>query len=174
MERATQLRQRLRFLTWIIIFGLVVSGATAVPLEWELELMARWLGVTDFKPDHQVAGFANWVHRVWVGVQETDASYPFISYGTDWLAFAHFVIAIAFVGALRDPVRNRWLYQFGMIACVLVLPWAFLMGHIRDIPVAWRLIDCSFGVFGFVPMWLGHRLAGELEELEPQSGNKGK
>lgn len=165
MDRATQLRQRLRFLTWIIIFGLVVSGATAVPLEWELELVARWLGVTDFKPDHQVAGIANWVHRVWVGVQETDANFPFMSYGTDWLAFAHFVIAIAFVGALRDPVRNRWLYQFGMIACALVIPWAFLMGHIRDIPVGWRLIDCSFGVFGFIPMWLGHHYAVELEEM---------
>jgi hypothetical protein len=45
------------------------------------------------------------------GVHETGRRFPFVTYGTDWLAFGHFVIALAFVGALRDPVRNRWLYQ---------------------------------------------------------------
>lgn len=172
MNRATELRQRLRFLTWIIVFGLVVSGATAVPVEWELKQLARWLEIADARASDQLPGLAGWILHVWIGVRETDSSFPFLAYGTDWLAFAHFVIAIAFVGALRDPVRNRWLFQFGMIACVLVLPWAFLMGHIRDIPVGWRLIDCSFGVLGFIPMWLGHRDAGELERLQCESKQK--
>ncbi|HET9315800.1 MAG TPA: hypothetical protein VFQ51_09425, partial [Vicinamibacteria bacterium] len=88
---------------------------------------------------------------------------PFLSYGTDWLAFGHFMIALVFVGALQDPVRNRWLYLFGMIACALVLPFALGFGALRGIPFWWRLVDCCFGVFGFVPALLCHRWAGELE-----------
>jgi hypothetical protein len=44
--------------------------------------------------------------------------------------------------------------QFGLIACVLVIPFAFVAGAFRDIPYGWRLIDCSFGVFGFLLLWL--------------------
>lgn len=84
-------------------------------------------------------------------------------YGTDWLAFGHFMIALVFVGALRDPVRNRWLYEFGMVACALVPLWALGFGHVRGIPMWWRMIDSTFGVIGFVPMWLCYRWSGELE-----------
>ena len=34
--------------------------------------------------------------------------YPLLAYGTDWLAFSHLVLAVVFLGAWRDPVRNRW------------------------------------------------------------------
>ena len=88
---------------------------------------------------------------------------PFLFYGTDWLAFGHFVIAIVFIGALRDPVRNRWLFDFGLTACVLVIPYALVFGGIRGIPFWWRLIDCSFGVFGFIPLWFCRKWTRELE-----------
>ena len=48
-------------------------------------------------------------------------------------------------------MRNRWLFDFGLIACVLVIPFALVFGAVRGIPFWWRLIDCSFGVFGFDP-----------------------
>lgn len=41
------------------------------------------------------------------------------------------MIAIAFIGPLRDPVRNIWIIQWGMIACVLVIPLALLAGAAR-------------------------------------------
>lgn len=68
-----------------------------------------------------------------------------------------------FVGALRHPVRNAWLYTFGMIASVLIVPWALITGEVRGIPLSWRLIDCAFGVAGFIPCWLCHRWTRELE-----------
>jgi hypothetical protein len=80
-----------------------------------------------------------------------------MAYGTDWLAFAHIVIAVAFIGPLRDPVRNIWVIEFGMIACALVIPLALIFGPLRGIPFFWRLIDCSFGIIGFVPLWLVRR-----------------
>lgn len=97
---------------------------------------------------------------------ETHRLYPFIAYGTDWLAFAHIVIAIAFVGPLKDPAKNIWVIEFVMIACVLVLPLALIFGPVRGIPFFWRLIDCSFGVFGFIPLWLIHRAIRRIAALE--------
>ena len=78
--------------------------------------------------------------------------YPFLAYGYDWLAFAHFVLAILFIGPLKDPVRNKWVIEFGMIACLLIIPFAFIAGHLRGIPLGWRLIDCAFGVVGLTPL----------------------
>lgn len=60
-------------------------------------------------------------------------------------------------------MRNKWLFQFGMIACVGVVPWGLGFGALRDIPLGWRLIDCAFGVVGFFPMWHCWRLANEVE-----------
>ena len=158
-----QLRQRLRAWTAFFIFGLVVSGLTAIPLETELEILERLVGKGS-------EGFAGWIHRVAEGLRETNAKFPFLAYGTDWLAFGHLVIAVAFIGAWRDPVRNKWLFQFGMIACVAVVPWALVFGEVRGIPLGWRLIDCAFGVVGFFPMWHCDRLAGRLEESHTDSG----
>ena len=32
-----------------------------------------------------------------------------------------------------------------------------LCGALRGIPIYWRLIDCAFGVLGFLPLWLARR-----------------
>ena len=151
----------IKCLTWFFIIGLFISGATALPLQTELDAIVKFLGGVD---SAHTSGFVFWISKVREALNETYAKYPFIAYGTDWLAFGHFVIAIAFIGALRDPVRNRWLYLFGMISCVLVIPYAIICGGVRGIPFYWRLIDCSFGVFGFIPLWFCWEWTGELEK----------
>ncbi len=161
MNRERILR-RIKFLTWLFIAGLVISGATAIPLQAELDAAADFLARAGLVRE---SGFGFWIQRVRVALDNTYSAYPFMAYGTDWLAFGHFVIAIAFVGALRDPVRNRWLYLFGMIAYALVIPYAIVCGAVRGIPFYWRLIDCSFGVFGIVPLWFCWRWSAELENL---------
>jgi len=166
MNREKILRARVRLLTWVFIIGLMVSGATAIPLTRELDLLAKCLGLADQSSAEAKSGLARWILQVREALHETDAKYPFLFYGTDWLAFGHFVIAVAFVGALRDPVRNVWLFTFGMIACALVAPYAFIMGGVRGIPVCWRLIDCSFGVFGMIPIWFCQKWVREIEELK--------
>jgi hypothetical protein len=97
-------------------------------------------------------------------LNETSHRSPFLYYGADWLAFGHFVIAIAFIGALIDPIRNQWLFHFGIIACVLVIPYALILGAIRGIPLWWRFVDCSFGLFGLIPLWLCCRWVRKLEQ----------
>jgi hypothetical protein len=129
MNREQLLRRRIRLLTWLFIAGLVLSGATAIPLVTETRLLVRILGA-----DHGSTGWVTWLVQVRDALAQTQAQHPFLFYGTDWLAFGHFVIAIAFIGALRDSDRNRWLFDFGLIACVLVIPYALVFGGLRGIP----------------------------------------
>lgn len=162
--RQQMLRRRIQWMTWILIVGLLLAGVTALPLQSELELTARMLHADD--DASAPTAFAKWIVIVRDALRDTYTKYPFMGYGTDWLAFGHIVIAIGFFGALSHPLRNRWLFTWGMIACVLVIPWAMLCGGVRGIPVWWRLIDCSFGVIGFVPCWLADRWCRELERLK--------
>ncbi len=144
------LLRRIRWLTGFFIFGLVVSGATAIPLQSELDCLLSWLGPTGPNP----SALHLCIQKLQLALDDLGTRYPFVAYGTDWLAFGHFMIALVFVGALRDPVRNRWLYDFGLIACALVIPYAFIFGAVRGIPLWWRFIDCSFGILGALPLWL--------------------
>ena len=144
----TRLVTQVRTRVILIIIGLVFSGLTAFPIEWELNYAHEWVAAWK-----QHTAFSRWIELVFRGVHNTNFAYPFIAYGSDWLGFAHLVIAIAFLGPLKDPVRNRWVIEFGIISCFLIFPFAFLAGHIRQIPIFWRLIDCSFGLVGGVILW---------------------
>ncbi|MBK8498190.1 MAG: hypothetical protein IPL52_05105 [Flavobacteriales bacterium] len=84
-------------------------------------------------------------------------------YGTDWLAFAHIVIALAFIGPYRDPVRNKWVIEWGLWCCLLVLPLAFFWAPYRGIPFSWCCVDASFGVLGAIPLWLVRRRIQKME-----------
>lgn len=146
---------------WIVFFiiALIFSGITAFALETELGwLLANW-------PGHGEGALRGWVSRTFEALKDANIRYPFLAYGYDWLAFAHLVIAVAFVGVIRDPVRNKWIITFGMIACVMVFPLAFIAGAARGIPVYWRLIDCSFGVVGIVPLTICYRKVELIEKL---------
>ncbi len=156
-DRRQRLIPRIRILLAVFIVGLVLSGATALPLETELKFAIQWIS-GESAPAH-------WLLRIQDALAETNAKYPFIAYGTDWLAFAHFVIAVLFIGPLRAPVKNIWVIEFGIIACVLVVPFALVAGSVRGIPLEWRLIDCSFGIFRIIPLWFCRRDISELATL---------
>ena len=158
---ADRLRRNIRALVACFIVGLVLSGITAFPLLHELNLLVRLLG-TDAN-----SGLAMWVLRVRDALAATYRDYAFLGYGTDWLAFGHLTIALFFIGVWRDPVRNVWVLHAGLIACAGVIPLALLSGAVRGIPVYWRLIDCSFGVVGALPLLLVLRWTRRLEKLTP-------
>jgi hypothetical protein len=150
---------------WLVIFMvcLVGAGLTAFPLETELRIASDVLHGWAAPLVGWMPGLVEWIDHVRDGVIATNDAYPFIAYGTDWLAFAHLVIAVAFIGVLRDPVRNVWIIQWGMIACVGVIPLALIAGPIRGIPLAWTLLDMSFGVIGIIPLVIVYRLIRRLE-----------
>ena len=150
------LERKIRILVVAFTIGLVISGITAIPLLSEVDWLIRVIG------GHRSSSFwlSQWLFTVRDGLA---ASPPFMYYGTDWLAFGHFAIAVAFIGPIHDPIRNIWVVQFGIIASILVIPFALILGEFRGIPVGWRLIDCSFGVAGFAALALAHKWIQDLE-----------
>lgn len=161
VESASLVR-RIRVALVLFIIALVLSGVTAFPLLWELSLIGKILGVDPAEPALYGDGLRFWIALVWRGLQDTYAEYPFIAYGTDWLAFAHLMIALFFLPVYRDPQRYRGNLLCGIAACVLVIPLALICGPIREIPFYWRLIDCSFGIVGIIPLLYALRLTDRL------------
>jgi len=157
MLTAKQLKTKIK--TWIVLFILllILSGVTAFPIQTELAFLMNHISAF---PEFM----QGWLTTIYNEVSAVTTLYPHLSYGTDWLAFAHIVIATAFIGPLIDPVKNIWVIQFGMIACVMVFPLAFIAGPIRQIPFFWQLVDCSFGVFGFIPLFLTYKNIRLLEQ----------
>jgi hypothetical protein len=153
-----KLIKSIRFWLVFVIGGLFLSGITAFPLESEL----RWL--TSFKDD-MPRPMAVWVERVHAGVSTANKDYPFLSYGTDWLAFAHIMIAIAYIGPWINPVKNSWVITWGIICSVLIIPLALIAGPIRDIPFFHQVIDCLFGIICFIPLLIIRRRIKQLERL---------
>lgn len=163
-EKAILLR---RIRIWIVAFmvGLVLSGITAFPLVHETAWLNHIFGVAS-SPTMGEPLLHTWLRRVHTALVETGHTYPFLAYGTDWLGFAHLVIAVAFIGPLVDPQRNKWILVFGVIACAGVVPLALIAGAVRGIPLYWRLIDCSFGVVGAVSLLICLRYLRQLEAGE--------
>jgi hypothetical protein len=158
------LQKKIRLLLLLIIAGLIVSGLTAFPIKAQLEI-----GHTFIERYNWNNTLTNWLELVYTGILETDSRYPFIAYGTDWLGFAHLIIAVAFIGPFREPVRNIWVIQFGLIACVSIIPFAWIAGEVRGIPYFWRLIDCSFGVVGGLLLWQCQQLIKKLARMTTQT-----
>ena len=115
---------RFRAVLGLFIVCLILSGLTAFPLLHELRLMAAWLGIEDHAAYAQQAGLKYWLGYVWHGLEVTQAQYPFVAYGTDWLAFGHLMIAVFFIaGPWRDPVGNAWVRKVGCWPARLFSPW---------------------------------------------------
>jgi len=146
----------------VFIAGLVLSGVTAIPLVSEVNALVGMTNAPELDADTSPRTWAVWLMDIQAALVETSGRFPFLFYGTDWLAFGHVVIALAFIGVWREPVRNAWLFDFGLIACVLVIPWALIFGEVRGIPIWWRLIDCSFGVFGALRLLIARQLTRRL------------
>ncbi|MBL0335434.1 MAG: hypothetical protein IPP73_09045 [Chitinophagaceae bacterium] len=103
----------------------------------------------------------NWLDEVQRGVSQTAAEQPWLFYGFDWLAFAHIVLALFFIGPYREPVKNKWVVECGIYACSL--------SHAPGdrIPFWWR--RGSLGIFGMIPLCTVLKKINRLEETENQS-----
>ncbi len=143
----------------IIFFmiALALSGITAFPVETELHwlLQHQWLVPSRFQ---------QWLQSCYDALKDTNTKYPMLAYGYDWLAFAHLVIAMAFFGPLKDPVKNKWIIDWGILSCFAVFPLAFIAGPVRQIPFFHILVDCAFGVIGLIPLFLCRKWIKQLEK----------
>jgi hypothetical protein len=148
--------RRIRLVTGFFMVCLVLSGATAIPLNAEMDWLVNATGARQFADSPGSTNppdWAIWLTQVQDSLHSVARTHPFLFYGTDWLAFGHFAIAIA----------------FGQIACVLVIPYTLVFGGIRGIPIWWRWIDCSYGVFGLIPLTLCRFWLMQLNQVGSRS-----
>ena len=147
------------------MLGLFVAGITAFPLLAEVNLLANFLldeGQSRDPAAH--TGVTQWILTVREGLEVTYRNYPWIAYGTDWLAFGHLMIMLFFILPYREPLRYEGVLWVGIWMSLLVLPLAFICGSVRSIPWYWQLIDCAFGVVCIVPLYIAIRQVRVLKE----------
>lgn len=132
--------KKVRISLSLFIVLLVLSGLTAFPLRSEMSFIMNHL---DWWPSFALP----WLHEVNVALSHTPDT---VLYGTDWLAFAHLVIAMFFIPVYINPPQHKVNLLVGMAACLAVFPLAFICGPIRGIPFFHQLIDCAFGAGGII------------------------
>ena len=158
IDTRAKLLKKIRLTIIFFMIALILSGITAFPLETELHWLLKYRAVMP----EQLGIFINTVYEA---LHDTNLRYPMLAYGYDWLAFAHIVIAMFFIGPLKDPVKNIWVIEWGMLACVAVIPLAFIAGPVRGIPFYWKCIDCSFGVLGIIPLYIVWKWIKQLKPM---------
>ena len=157
MKTKPQILKQTKRTVIIFISLLILSGVTAFPLQTELNFITQWL-----TENSSLGLLSLWIFEVNEAINYINFHYPFLAYGTDWLAFAHIIISLFFIGVYIDPVKNIWITKTGIIACLLIFPVAIIAGYARDIPLFWQFIDCSFGAIGLIPLIQIHKNTQKL------------
>ena len=140
---------QIRIIFILFSIALIASGLTAIFAREGLQFLYP-LFSSDSILDQLWPSMAEWLNTVYLAVEETYTNYPFLAYGYDWLAFGHFIISIPFIMAIRNPLRLPWVVEYGIAACIAVLPFAIVFGAIRGIPMFWRVVDTMFGLGGLL------------------------
>ncbi len=161
---AHKLRIRIRAMLVFFAVSLALSGITAFPVETELHWLLQHKGLI---PDMMEGFFTD----TYQAISVTNKNYPTLAYGYDWLAFAHIVFAMLFIGPIKNPVQNIWVIEWAMLACIAIIPVAMIAAPIRQVPFYWRLIDCSFGVIGIIPLYICRRWIKQLAAQFPVASN---
>ncbi len=104
---ARKLIIRIRTMIVFFVTTLILSGITAFPVYSEL----KWITEQHIFPANSLIGA--WILKVWYGVSFVNDQHAFF-YGYDWLAFAHIVIALAFIAPYKDPVKNKWIIDWAI------------------------------------------------------------
>jgi hypothetical protein len=153
--------KRAKWMLAIVAFGLFVSGVTVWPALWELKTLVRIVWGNS-EPTWIIHKF---ILQAIAGLESLEKNQPFLMYGYDWLAFAHVMLAILFAGAIRDPVRNKWIVQCGLIMCALVPVLGAICIPLRHIPIMWMWIDFAFAPAAALPLYIALRNIKKIELL---------
>ncbi len=159
--------KRAKLMIGVVVFGLLASAVTIWPAIPELKLAVRFV----WGGDEPTGILHSFLLQAIGGLEAMEADYPFMLYAHDWLAFAHIVLAILFAGAIKDPIRNVWIVQCGLIMCALIPVLAGICGPIRGLPGIWFWIDCAFAPGAALPLWIALR---DIKRTEAQLNNREK
>jgi len=158
--------KRAKWMLALVVFGLLVSAVTIWPMKWELESIITFVW-GDSEPVGTIHSF---LLQALEAIKTTESENSFLFYGYDWLAFAHIVLAILFAGAIRDPVRNIWVIQCGLIMCLLIPVLAGICIPLRGVPLCWFWVDSAFAPAAALPLWIALRDVRSVEKTSAKTG----
>lgn len=161
MDPTKNLR-KIRFYLILFFLGILFGLHTVVFVEIETAFFVKYLGPDTFM-ENALPVISAWIETLHTSITESYSAYPVMAYCMDWLSYACVVFALFIIGAIKDPVRNIWIIQVYMMACILATLLPFIVGPLRGIPVFWRFVDGSFGIMGFILLFPAYRLTKELQ-----------
>ena len=144
---------RAKWMLGLVAFGLFVSGVTVWPAIPELKFAVSLL----YGEQVPKGGLHLFLTEIISALEYTNENHPYLLYGYDWLAFAHICLAILFAGAIRDPIRNKWIVECGLIMCLLIPVLAGICIPIRGIPPYWFFFDMIFAPGAGIPLYIALR-----------------
>ena len=98
---------KIRLCLVIVMAGLFVAGITAFPLLAEVNWLSQLLVGTGGSLDPALYdGVTQWILTVRQGLEVTYLDYPWLAYGTDWLAYGHLMILLFFIVFCHTLVWN--------------------------------------------------------------------
>lgn len=153
---ASELR-RPRMMLAVVALGLFLSGVTIWPWDPELRLAIFILeGIGGPLP------LVELLESILADMRHLRETQSFVLYVADWLAYAHLVLTVLFLMAMKDPVRNILVVQFGLVCCLTVPILAMTCIPLRGLPLFWIVVDSSFALAA-LPLWIALR---DLQRLE--------
>ena len=153
--------KKIRIYLVIFFLGILFSLHTVLFVEVETAFFVKHLG-PGTAMEQKLPIVSEWIENLYISVKETYTNYPAIAYCMDWLSYACVVFAIFMIGAIKDPVKNIWIIQAYMLACLLAAALPFIAGPFREIPIFWRFLDGSLGVIGFFVLLMPYKLTKSL------------
>lgn len=152
---------RIRLCLALLMAGLLLKGLAGFPLLRESQALLDLLA-------HFGAGtpLFDWILRVHLALAATATTAPFLALSTDTLALANILFALLFLGPYRDPLRNRWVINFGLLTCVGMLLLIVIAGPLRGIPLFWRYLDASITLLYTLPLLLCRHYLHLLDHID--------
>lgn len=164
-----RLLRRIRVLLGLFAAGLVLCGIVIFPLKWQIDTVAALFGPGTLT-DRLFPPMAQWIAQLQTGIAAIADNHPYLFYCTDWVGFAMIAIALAFIGPIKDPIRNIWVIRYGILVCLLTFPMVVISGIVRGFPLFWLPIDCAFGAAGLLLLCPAIHYTKRLETVRRAGG----
>ncbi len=150
--KSAGLLTRIRLCLALLMAGLLFSSLPGFfPLngtKWILGLLARTSHFGDGTP------LFTWFLGTRQALMATSLTARFLFYATNRDGLSRILFALLFLGPYRDPVRNRWVINFGLLSCAALVLFAFVAGEIQGMPFLWRCADAAFALLCALPLLL--------------------
>lgn len=151
--RPASLLSRIRLVLAIAIVCLILGSLATLAAPHTISVVLSILSRMEIATPDTSHSF-RWLQHIQLQLGRDSDLHPMLHFCADLFAFVQLVFALALIGPLRNPIRNQWVIQFGILACCGLIPVALILGPWHGLPMAWRLVSCGAALCGIVTLML--------------------